>query len=131
MKTFTVAGRSTLKGVTKIRFANDLVGRVKKLQAHGHTNVELQELPRAMTKDEIRVFLGVAPAAATEQPAATTEQPAATTDQPAATTDQPAEESAVTYASFEEALATIPLREKGRFIKKEVREQMARDLMTA
>lgn len=55
-KTFTVAGISTLKGKTKIRFANDSL-RIKILSKNGHENVELVELPHAMTKPEIVAHL--------------------------------------------------------------------------
>jgi len=49
---FTVAGVSTQNGVTKVRFANDLVSRYKLLSKGGHSPLELIELPRAMTKAE-------------------------------------------------------------------------------
>jgi hypothetical protein len=51
-KKFAVAGVSTLSGKTKIRFANDAM-RVKILAKNGHTDVDLIELPREMTKAEI------------------------------------------------------------------------------
>lgn len=51
-KTYTVAGVSTQKGSTKIRFANDTM-RIKILAKNGHTDVELITLPHAMTKTEI------------------------------------------------------------------------------
>jgi hypothetical protein len=51
-KRFAVAGVSTLSGKTKIRFANDAM-RVKILAKNGHTDVDLIELPREMTKAEI------------------------------------------------------------------------------
>ena len=50
--TFTVAGVSTQNGITKVRFANDLVSRTKLLAKGGHTPLELIELPRPMTKAE-------------------------------------------------------------------------------
>jgi hypothetical protein len=50
-KTFAVAGVSTLKGITKVRFANDMT-RVKILVKGGHENIELVSLPEAMTKGE-------------------------------------------------------------------------------
>ena len=53
MKTFEVAGTSTLNGVTKVRFANDYVGRMKILFKNGHDNVELIELGSKMTKADI------------------------------------------------------------------------------
>lgn len=51
-KRFSVAGVSTLDGKTKIRFANDSM-RIKILAKNGHTDVELIDLPREMTKAEI------------------------------------------------------------------------------
>jgi hypothetical protein len=50
-KTFKVIGVSTLKGKTKVRFANDLASRIKNLVKNGHTGIELFELPEAMTKE--------------------------------------------------------------------------------
>ena len=52
-KTFTVAGTATnADGTAKARFANDLVARIKILNKAGCTNINLMELPRAMTKLE-------------------------------------------------------------------------------
>ena len=51
-KLFTVAGTATQNGVTKARFANDLVARIKILNKNNCTNINLVELPRAMTKME-------------------------------------------------------------------------------
>jgi xanthine dehydrogenase molybdopterin-binding subunit B len=56
MSLFKVAGVSTLQGKTKVRFANDLT-RVKMLTKHGHTNIELLDLPKAMTKPEVVAYL--------------------------------------------------------------------------
>jgi hypothetical protein len=53
MKKFTVAGTSTLNGVTKVRFANDLVDRIKMLARNNHENIELVELEGEFTKAEI------------------------------------------------------------------------------
>ena len=55
-KRFSVAGVSTLEGKTKIRFANDAM-RVKILGKNGHTDVDLVDLPREMTKAEIATHL--------------------------------------------------------------------------
>ena len=52
-KTYSVAGTSTLNGVTKIRFANDFVSRLKILFKNGHENVELIELGGKFTKAEV------------------------------------------------------------------------------
>lgn len=49
-KQFKVVGVSTLSGKTKVRFANDMT-RIKVLIKNGHTDVELFELPEAMTKE--------------------------------------------------------------------------------
>ena len=54
---FTVAGTSTLpEGGTKVRFANDMT-RVKVLVKGGHTNIDLIELPNAMSKEDIVAYL--------------------------------------------------------------------------
>jgi hypothetical protein len=55
-KSFRVAGVSTVKGNYKVRFANDL-SRVKVLMKTGHTEIELCELPSAMSKGEAVTFL--------------------------------------------------------------------------
>lgn len=52
-KTFNVAGTSTLNGVTKVRFANDYVGRFKILVKNGHEDINLIELGESLTKAEI------------------------------------------------------------------------------
>jgi hypothetical protein len=52
-KTYSVAGVSTHKGVTKVRFANDFVNRIKILQKNDHTDIELLELDSEMTKEDI------------------------------------------------------------------------------
>jgi hypothetical protein len=140
MKKFTVAGHSVLDGVKKTRFATTM-DRVKVLMRNGHTDIELQELPYAMTKDEIRAFFGeeakavkaVKVVAATQQVEATEEDAAEDTVKWLEEGEAPAVDAdAVTYATFEEALAAVPLRsEKGHFIKKEVREALARDMVAA
>jgi hypothetical protein len=57
-KTFTVAGTATnADGTVKARFANDLVARIKILNKAGCTNINLQELPHAMTKLQALQFL--------------------------------------------------------------------------
>lgn len=55
-KSFKVAGVSTVKGSYKVRFANDM-SRVKVLVKTGHTDIELIELPQAMSKAEAVTFL--------------------------------------------------------------------------
>lgn len=52
-KMFTVAGFATNpNGTVKVRFANDLVARIKILNKAGCTNIDLMELPQPMTKLE-------------------------------------------------------------------------------
>ncbi len=52
-KTFTVAGTATNSdGTVKVRFANDLVARIKILNKNNCTNINLVELPKTMTKME-------------------------------------------------------------------------------
>lgn len=55
-KTFKVVGVSTLNGKIKVRFANDMT-RVKVLVKNGHTDVNLFELPSAMTKDAALAYV--------------------------------------------------------------------------
>jgi hypothetical protein len=52
-KTFSVAGTSTNNGITKIRFANDFVNRLKILYKNGHEDVELIELGGEFTKAQV------------------------------------------------------------------------------
>ena len=52
-KTFTVAGTATnADGTVKVRFANDLVARIKILNKNKCTDINLIELPKAMSKLE-------------------------------------------------------------------------------
>lgn len=55
-KSFKIAGVSKLKGAYKVRFANDMT-RVKVLAKTGHSEIELIELPKAMTKPELVTHL--------------------------------------------------------------------------
>jgi hypothetical protein len=55
-KSFKIAGVSKLAGSYKVRFANDMT-RVKVLAKTGHTEIELIDLPKAMTKPELVTFL--------------------------------------------------------------------------
>jgi len=57
-KLFSVAGTATNPdGTTKARFANDLVARIKILNKAGCTNINLVELPQAMTKLDALKYL--------------------------------------------------------------------------
>lgn len=54
---FNVTGISTLNGKTKVRFANDLVSRVKILVKDGHSDINLIELTTPMTKADCVKYL--------------------------------------------------------------------------
>jgi hypothetical protein len=56
MKTFTHAGVSTLNGETKVRYANDAM-RVKVLAKGGHTDIDLEDLGEALTKEQAVIKL--------------------------------------------------------------------------
>jgi hypothetical protein len=57
-KLFSVAGTArNTDGTVKARFANDLVARIKILNKAGCTDINLIELPRAMTKLEALQYL--------------------------------------------------------------------------
>jgi len=49
-------GTSTLNGLNKMRFAND-IGRVKILAKNGHEDILMVELPQPMTKVEAARFI--------------------------------------------------------------------------
>lgn len=49
-KLYTVVGKSTLNGKTVNRVANN-INRAKVLARNGHTDIDLQELPKPMTKE--------------------------------------------------------------------------------
>lgn len=55
-KLFTVAGVSKTVHGYKVRFANDLVSRIKIL-TKSDTDIQLMELPKGMTKHEIAAYL--------------------------------------------------------------------------
>lgn len=56
-KTFAFAGISTLNGTVAYRFANG-ADRVKVLAKNGHVEIDLRELPEAMTKARAIEWLG-------------------------------------------------------------------------
>ena len=56
MSKFSHAGVSRHKGSFKVRFAND-AARVKILSKNGHKDIDIIELPHAMTKVEICDYL--------------------------------------------------------------------------
>ena len=56
-KKFTVAGTASQNGITKVRFANDIVSRTKILIKNNCENINLIELPEPMTKLEALKYL--------------------------------------------------------------------------
>lgn len=153
-KKFAVAGWSRLNGVLKVRVAKDL-DRVKVLVRNGHTDVNLWTLPNEMTRTEAAAWLlvnhplpvpDVAPAAAVGETAAeaavetAVEAAAEAAEGETAAAEDPVEiavensdgsEDTVDEEriTFEQALEQIPLRENGRFLSRERREEMARELL--
>ncbi len=55
-KTYTISGVSSINGKYKVRFGNDMSQRTKVLQK-ANTDIQLIDLPRAMTKPELVTFL--------------------------------------------------------------------------
>jgi len=61
MSTYTIAGFSSKNGKVSVRVANGSVTlRTKVLERDGHTNVDLINLPTAMSKDEAAAFVAQA-----------------------------------------------------------------------
>lgn len=60
-QTFTVIGITTLNGNTKVRFANDIVRRIKLFAKSGCSRLDLIELPNAMTKIEALRYMLLRP----------------------------------------------------------------------
>jgi hypothetical protein len=56
-KKFTVAGTASQHGITKVRFANDIVSRTKILIKNNCENINLIELPEPMTKLQALKYL--------------------------------------------------------------------------
>lgn len=57
-KTFTIAGTSNINGVKTFRFANGKLNlRVNMLRHFGHEDINLVELPKAMTKVQAMAWL--------------------------------------------------------------------------
>ena len=56
-QTFKVAGMTTNKGNTKVRFTDDMVRRIKQFTKGGHTRVDFVDLPNEMTKIEALQYL--------------------------------------------------------------------------
>lgn len=143
MKTFTVIGYSVLNGVRKVRIANNAAERQIILERNGHREVHLHEVEKywpgaiVTNKEEAAALLATSPLAETLGKVHKGDvwfdiyADLAKNYKRVETESQPTFEikEAKKDLTFEEALAQVPMRDKGRFIKREVREQMARDLM--
>lgn len=55
-RTYLYGGTSICNGVTKVRFANDLL-RIKSLTAHNNDDIDFVKLPRPMTRVEVAQYL--------------------------------------------------------------------------
>ena len=60
-QTFKVAGITTHGDMTKVRFTDDLIRRVKQFMKGGATRVDLVDLPSSMTKAEALAYLQTHP----------------------------------------------------------------------
>ena len=76
-KTYLVAGYSVLKGERKPRFAKNMK-REGVLKYHGHTDIQLWELPHPMTKEEATAWLEAGRPGVAEMQQAAEEQQAET-----------------------------------------------------
>jgi len=56
-QTFKVAGITTHKGNSKVRFANDMIRRIKQFTKGGHERIDFIELPNEMNKIEALKYL--------------------------------------------------------------------------
>ena len=121
VKTFTVAGVSTLNGTAKVRFSNDIEQRMFMLTYSGHTDITLVELSGELSKLDAAIELKDAETMQGENEqaviAAFIEK---NTPREAAPRGRP-----VTLPT----LADIPLRINGKFAKKIVREEMLEQLI--
>jgi len=104
-KTYKIAGYTVnSKGLRKFRVGQD-VSRSELLTKQGHTDIVWHDLPTPMTKPQARAFMEAGAVAQVTQSLTLT---------------------------MEQALSKVPSRnDRGHFIKREVREQMARELMAA
>lgn len=139
-KQFTVAGTSRRNGVVKFRFSNDLKGRIPMLIKTGHTEINLVELPAAMTKEAAIAYLEAQDFAVAAEPAQDTAQTpvALLTADLKATGDYAAdmpEEFLVEVLTREDSsrieaiMATLPKRTpQGHFVKKTVLRAQAEAL---
>ena len=60
-KIYSAVGITTRNNITKVRFGNDMVARIKIFAKQGDTVVDFSELPKAMTKYDGLVWLQTQP----------------------------------------------------------------------
>lgn len=118
---YKIAGVSTLNENVKLRFAKDLVQRLSQLGYHGHTDIQLIELPEAMSKLDAALHLQAHEAF----------QGKAAQDAIAAfvaknTPKAPAQRGRPMKLP---TLADVPTRANGKFISRAVREQMLEQMV--
>jgi hypothetical protein len=143
MNTFTIIGYSVLDGQRRIRMSNDLASRVKILQRNGDTEIELYQVedhwPGAIVSNKLEASALLAAHPTFARPLGPVVQAVEpevepevvqTVEPEVVQTVEPevvqAVEPEVEVPTFEMILATIPLRENGRFVKRTVREEQAR-----
>lgn len=122
-KTFTVAGTSNLNGRFNVRCTNESIERrTLVLQYYEHTDIQLIELPAAMTKLEAARHLQTLPEFANSDAAEAIARfverntPKVNTGRRGRPLKLP-------------TLDDVPTRENGKFISRAVREQMLADLI--
>jgi acyl-CoA synthetase (AMP-forming)/AMP-acid ligase II len=121
VKTFTVAGVSTLNGIAKVRFSNDIEQRVAMLAYSGHVDITLVALATEGSKLEAAIQLqGMTEMQNEVQQSAIADYIEKNTPRPAAARGRPVKLPTLT---------DIPLRVNGKFAAKAVREQMLADLI--
>ena len=120
-KTFTVAGVSTLNGVTKPRFSNEMEQRLSMLTYTEHTDIKLVELPSAMTKLEAVQHLQAHEAFQDEvSQTALLAFVEKNSPKPARPRGRPVKLP---------TLADVPVRENGKFLSKEARNAMLQQMI--
>lgn len=125
VKTYGWAGVSTIDGNTRFRVGKNKY-RKATLEWHGHENVQGVELPSEMTEIEAFDYLktnfakmvkGVAAPVAKE----------AVAPEPKATKKR----GRKAKMTLEEAMALVPTRENGKYVRKAEREKRAQELINS
>lgn len=118
--TFTMAGTSVKNGVKSNRFANCAAAvRRKILEKDNHSDIQLFDLPSAMTKEEALVWLAangtsIAPAAATTPAAPKSPKVSTPTPSVVAKTNTPAKTFDVNASELKATSVVRIVREAGK-----------------